>query len=64
MNNSTTKHYTAELITSFNLESTARSNDINISSYEEIPKISKIPLLCIDLAFCQILSFLQCAQNT
>ena len=43
--NLTTKHDKTELITSFHSLSTAHSNDINISYYEKIPKIVKIPLL-------------------
>ena len=50
MNNSTTEHDTMKLITSFHSESTAHSNDINISYYEKIPKIGENPLI-IDLAF-------------
>ena len=42
MNNSTTEHDTMELITSFHSESTAHSNDINSSYYEEIPKIGTL----------------------
>ena len=39
-----------KLIMSFHSESTAHSNDINISYYEKIPKIGENPLI-IDLAF-------------
>ena len=35
LNNSTTEHDTAELITPFHSESTVHSNDINISYYEK-----------------------------
>ena len=52
MNNSTIEHDTTELITPFHSESTAHSNDINISYYQEIPKIGANPLM-IDLAFSQ-----------
>ena len=52
MNNSTTEHDTMKLITPFHSESTAHSNDINISYYEKIPKIGENPLI-IDLAFHQ-----------
>ena len=45
MNNSTTEHDTAKLITPFRSESTALSNDINISYYEEIPEIDENPLI-------------------
>ena len=55
MNNSTTEHDTVKLITPFHSESTAHSNDINISCYEKIPKIGENPLI-IDLAFHQNLA--------
>ena len=50
MNNSTTEHDTMELITSFHSESPAHSNNINISYYENYPKIGEKPLI-IDLVF-------------
>ena len=46
MTNSTIEHDTTELITSFHSESTAHSNDINISYCEKISKIiGENPLL-------------------
>ena len=63
MNNSTTEQDTIKLITSFHSESTAHSNDINISCYEKILQNGENPLI-IDLTFSQILPSLQCAQNT
>ena len=63
MNISTTEHDTMKLIASFHSESTAHSNDINISCYEKISKIGENPLI-IDLAFfIKILPFSQCVQN-
>ena len=48
-NNSTTELDTTELLTPFHSESTAHSNDINISYYEKISKIGKNPLMCVKL---------------
>ena len=45
MNNSTTEHDTMKLTTSFHLESTVHSSDINISYREKLPKIGENPLL-------------------
>ena len=50
MKNSTIEHDTTEIITPFRSESTAHSNDINISYCEKILKIGENPLI-IDLAF-------------
>ena len=63
MSNSTTEHDTTESVTPFHSESTAHSNDINISYYEKIPKIGENPLI-IDLTFYQNLFILQHVQNT
>ena len=52
MKSSTIEHDTTEVITPFHSESTAHSNDINISYYEEILKIGENPLN-IDLVFHQ-----------
>ena len=48
MNNSTTVHDTMKLIASFHSESTARSNDINISYCYEFSEIGENRLI-IDL---------------
>ena len=62
-NNSTTEHDTTELNTPFHSESTAHSNDINISYYEEIPKIGENPLI-IDLVFHQNFAiFAMCSKH-
>ena len=60
MNNSTIEHDTTELITPFHSESTAYSNNINISYYEKIPKIGENPLI-IDLAFHK--NFAMCSEH-
>ena len=61
--NSPTKHVIMKLITSFHSESTAHSNDISISYYEEIYKISENPLI-IDLAFHQNFAiFAMCSKH-
>ena len=63
MNNSTTEHDTAELITPFHSESTALSNDISISYYEKIPKIDKIPFLHLLPIQVVILHLTACVQD-
>ena len=63
MNNSTIEYDTTELITPFHSESTAHSNDINISYYEKIPKIGENPLI-IDLVFHQNFAiFAMCSKH-
>ena len=63
MNNSTTEHDTTKLITSFYSESSAHSNDVNISCNEKIPKIGENPLI-IDLAFHQNFAiFAMCSKH-
>ena len=63
MTNSTTEHDTTKLITPFHSESTAHSNDINISYYEKIPKIGENPLI-IDLVFHQNFAiFAMCSKH-
>ena len=52
MNNSTIEHDTTKLLTSFHLESTIHSNDVNTSHCKKSPKISVNPLI-IDLVLCQ-----------
>ena len=59
MNNSTTECNTIKLITLFHSESTAHSNDINISYYEKYSKLVKMTW-----HFVKILPFLQCARNS
>ena len=59
MNNSTTEHDTAKLITPFQSESTALSNDINISYYEEIPKIDENSLIDVFSKFCHFCNVLK-----
>ena len=61
MTGSETEEDKMKLITSFNLESTANSNDTDISVMKKYPKLVKLPLLW---HFIKILSFLQYAQNT
>ena len=61
MNNSVTKHDITKVITPVHSESIVQSNDINISYYENLPKIGEIPKTW---PFVQILPFLQCAQST
>ena len=62
-NNSTTEHDTMKLITPFHSESTAHSDDTNISYYEKLPKIGENPLI-IDLAFCQKFAiFAMCSKH-
>ena len=62
-NNSTIRHDTTELIAPFHSESTAHSNDINISYYEKISKIGENPLI-IDLAFHQNFAiFAMCSKH-
>ena len=61
--NSPTEHVIMKLITSFHSESTAHSNGINISYYEEICKISENPLI-LDLAFHQNFAiFAMCSKH-
>ena len=63
MNISTTEHDTMQLITPFHSESTAHSNDINISYYEKISKLGENPLI-IDLAFYQNFAiFTMCSKH-
>ena len=63
MNNSTIEHDTTELITPFHSESTAHSNDINISYYEKTPKIGENPLI-IDLTLYQNFGiFAMCSKH-
>ena len=45
MNNSATEHDTLKSIISFYSESKARSENVNISCYEKIPKIDENPLI-------------------
>ena len=52
-----------KLVTPFHSESTAHSNDINLSYYEKIPQIGENPFI-ITWRFVEILPFLQYAQNT
>ena len=62
-NISVTEHDTMELITSFHSESTAHSNDINISYCQKIPKIGENPLI-IDLVFHQKFAiFAMCSKH-
>ena len=63
MNNLETEHDTMKLIMSFHSESTAHSNDINISYFEKIPKIGENPLI-IDLVFHQNFAiFAMCSKH-
>ena len=51
------------MITPFHSELTAHSNDINISSYEKIPKMSENALI-IDLVFRQNFAiFVMCSKH-
>ena len=62
MNNSTIKHYTTKLITSFHSQSAVYSNDLNISCCQKIAQIDKNHLI-IDLAFDQNLGiFAMCTK--
>ena len=52
-----------KLITLFHSESTAHSNHINISDYDEMPKIDENPLI-IDLVFLQNFGiFTKCSKH-
>ena len=63
MNNSTTEHDRTKLITSVHSESTAHSNNINISHCQKIPKIGENPLI-IDLVFCPNFAiFAMCSKH-
>ena len=59
-NSSTTEHDT---IIPFHSESTAHSDDTNISYYEKLPEIGENPLI-IDLVFCQKFAiFAMCSKH-
>ena len=68
MNNSTTEHDTLKLITPFHSETTAHSNDTNISNYGKIPQISKkkIPYyrLGVSPEFCSFCNVLKSPNNS
>ena len=66
LNKSTIEHDMTELIAPFHSESSAHSNDINVSYCEIMPKIGKNPLIVYRLGisskfkhFCNILKTLK-----
>ena len=63
IDNFTTEHDTTKLIPFFHSESTAHSNDLNISYHENLPKIDENALI-IDFAFHQKFDlFAMCSKH-